>query len=147
MRADDLLRAETGPYRDTVLVSLVGELDMATGPLVTDAVSRALAAGPSRLDLDVSALTFCDASGLRALLQARRASGLRHVEFRLVGVRPGLRRVLALLRATDLLLPEPAPAPVGNRTGVASPEHLRPAAPPSRLPLPVRRFPPKESLS
>ncbi len=108
--------------RDSASVSLEGELDIATTPLVGEAVARALAARPHRLDLDVAALTFCDAAGVRALLRARRVCRVHHAEFRLIGARPGFQRVLALLRVTDLL-PVP-PAPVRSPAAVRSPEPL-----------------------
>ncbi|MFH8387616.1 STAS domain-containing protein [Kitasatospora sp. NPDC018058] len=145
MEDDDLLRTRTGVCQDTASVSLEGELDIATAPLVSDAVAQALAARPQRLELDVAALTFCDAAGVRALLQARRVCRVHHAEFRLIGVRPGFRRILALLRVTDLL-PSP-PAPVGSRAGAVSPERLYSAALASRLPFPARRPLSKESMS
>ncbi|MEV7775009.1 STAS domain-containing protein [Kitasatospora sp. NPDC086791] len=122
MRDDDLLRTSTGLFRGTAMVSLEGELDIATAPLVADAVVRALAARPRHLDLDVTALTFCDVAGLRALGQARRIANDHHAEFHLVGVRPRLRRILALLRATDLL-PSPS-VPAEGRVGAVTPEPL-----------------------
>ncbi|WP_407991545.1 STAS domain-containing protein [Kitasatospora sp. CMC57] len=109
MHTDDLLRTQTLLYQDTAVISLDGELDLATGPLVTRAVTQALAAGPRQLDLDVAALTFCDAAGLRTILSARRASRVQHAEFQLVGVQPRLHRILALLRVTSLLPPHPLP--------------------------------------
>ncbi|WP_188305434.1 STAS domain-containing protein [Streptomyces sp. CBMA123] len=111
MRDDDLLRTRATMCRDTASVSLEGELDIATTPLVGDAVARAIAARPHRLDLDVAGLTFCDAAGVRALLQARRVCRVHHAEFRLIGIQPRFQRVLALLRVAELLPAPPAPSP------------------------------------
>ncbi|MEU8514665.1 STAS domain-containing protein [Kitasatospora sp. NPDC048722] len=120
MEDDDLLLTRTVVRRGTALVSLDGELDIATAPLVVDAVTRALQERPLRLDVSVAALAFCDVAGVRALLQARRVCRAHHSEFRLVGVRPRFLRVLALLRVTELLSSQPAP--VGSRAGVLSSE-------------------------
>ncbi|MFH9347935.1 STAS domain-containing protein [Kitasatospora sp. NPDC017646] len=145
MEDDDLLRTRTGACQGTVSVALEGELDIATAPLVIDAVVRALAAGPQRLDLDVTALTFCDAAGVHTLLQVRRMCRVHHTGFRLSGVRPGFGRILALLRLTDLLQPPPEPA--GVREGVGPTDPLHAASRPSHLPFPARRPLPKESMS
>lgn len=131
-------------------VSLEGELDIATTALVGDVVVRALEARPHRLDLDVEGLTFCDAAGVRALLQARRVCCGHHVEFRLIGIRPGFQRILALLRVADLL--SAPPAPVRSPAAALSPEPLRTGlsslpSPASRLPFRARRPLPKESVS
>ncbi|MFD8703427.1 STAS domain-containing protein [Kitasatospora sp. NPDC059648] len=145
MEDDYLLRTSTEASPGTASVALEGELDIATAPLVIDAVVRALAARPPQLDLDVAALAFCDAAGVRALLQARRICRVHHAGFRLVGVRPGLCRILVVLRLTDLL---PAPAErVGSRAGAGSPDPLHATSPPSRLPFPARLPLPNESMS
>ncbi|MEU4298971.1 STAS domain-containing protein [Kitasatospora aureofaciens] len=141
----DPLRTRTGDAQGATSVALEGELDIATAPLLIDAVVRALAARRPRLDLDVAALTFCDAAGVHALLQARRICRVHCAGFRLVGVRPGLGRILVLLRLTDLLT---SPAePVGSGAGAGSPDPLHASSPPSRLPFPARLPLPKESMS
>lgn len=107
MRVDDILHVRTVLLQGTALVSLDGELDLATAPLVTRAVTRILAERPDRLDVDVAGLAFCDVVGLRALSQARRAARLHGAGFHLVGIHSRLHRILALLHATDVLPPAP----------------------------------------
>lgn len=103
MRAEDLLHTHAVHIQDTALVSLEGELDLATAPLAVHAVTQALADHPPHLELDVVGLSFCDAAGLRALLAARRTARLQGTDFRLIGVNPRLQHTITLLRATDLL--------------------------------------------
>ncbi|WP_435260587.1 STAS domain-containing protein [Streptomyces sp. 1222.5] len=55
----------------TVVLGVFGELDLLTGPELVDVVTDCLSVRPVRLVLDVSAVSFCDASGLTALLGAR----------------------------------------------------------------------------
>ncbi|MFD5613284.1 STAS domain-containing protein [Kitasatospora sp. NPDC127060] len=145
MEDDGLLRTRTDLCQDTASVSLEGELDIATAPLVGEAVARALAERPHRLDLDVAALTFCDAAGVRALVRTRRACHARDTQFRLVGVRPKLRRILALLRVPELLTAPPGP--VGSPAGAVPPEPVRTGV---LSPCPssaAGRLLPKESMS
>ncbi|MFF8867878.1 STAS domain-containing protein [Streptomyces sp. NPDC015139] len=56
---------------DAVLLGVFGELDAFTGPELGGVVTACLAERPARLVVDVSGVSFCDASGLTALLQAR----------------------------------------------------------------------------
>jgi anti-sigma B factor antagonist len=73
------------PGQTTIAVS--GELDLATCEQVTTALDAALRdpSGPS-IVVDLRELSFCDSSGLKALLQASRQAELRRLG--LVMVRP-----------------------------------------------------------
>jgi anti-anti-sigma factor len=55
---------------DTTLtrVRVAGELDMATEPILLDAVERIRNAGPNQVVAELSELSFCDVRGLAALL-------------------------------------------------------------------------------
>jgi anti-anti-sigma factor len=64
---------------------IAGELDMATAPQVDRAVQHCLAHRPRILELDLDCLTFCDATGLRALHRARDAAESHGCAFRLTG--------------------------------------------------------------
>lgn len=55
-----------------VLVALDGELDLSVVGLLDDAVRQAVAAGLRLVVIDLSALSFCDSSGLGGLLGASR---------------------------------------------------------------------------
>jgi anti-sigma B factor antagonist len=56
------------------IVRIVGEIDVATSPLITDAVHDAIGRGATRLVLDMSAVTFMDSSGIAALIATRSAA-------------------------------------------------------------------------
>ncbi len=56
--------------RPVVTVTITGEIDIATCRAMQDAL--ATAPGPAHLDVDMSAVTFIDASGIGVLLAARR---------------------------------------------------------------------------
>ncbi|GAA4602004.1 anti-anti-sigma factor [Actinoplanes octamycinicus] len=86
-----------------VRLAFHGELDLATVGLVDHGVTAALAGAPGRLVLDVSALTFCDSSGIDALLTARSAAEARGVACQVTGPRGIVRRSMAATGVLDLL--------------------------------------------
>lgn len=59
---------EVGLRRDAVRVAVTGELDIGTAAALHQRLSEILDRHPGqRLELDLSALDFCDVAGLRAL--------------------------------------------------------------------------------
>ncbi|GAA1624892.1 STAS domain-containing protein [Catellatospora bangladeshensis] len=85
----------------TVLV-LSGELDLATGPVLTGALAR-VAAEP-RVDLDVTGLSYCDSCGLNIMLAARHRARRESRELRVVGPRGFVARVIGACDASRVLL-------------------------------------------
>ncbi|MCX5233113.1 STAS domain-containing protein [Streptomyces sp. NBC_00233] len=107
MRADELLQTRTVWCGDTVLLCLTGELDLATTPLVDQAVTTVLAGHPQILCLDLTGLTFCDRTGLHTLQRVSSTVHAAHTSLRLAGLHPSLHRTLHQLNATP---PWPRPA-------------------------------------
>jgi len=68
-----------------VVIELAGELDLATAPVIEEAIADAEAARPPLLVLDLRGLTFMDSTGLRIVLAADAAA--RREARRLVVVR------------------------------------------------------------
>ena len=91
------LRATVQRSGRSVVLCLHDELDLATAPALRRAL--AAAAGGQAVDLvvDLSGVTFVDASGLAVLLQAAQALRSSGGELRLMSPSRMLRRVLALL--------------------------------------------------
>jgi anti-anti-sigma factor len=56
------------------VVSVRGELDLSTAPILAEAVEAELASAPAALAIDLSGATFLDSSGARALAQLARAA-------------------------------------------------------------------------
>ncbi|MEU4043081.1 STAS domain-containing protein [Streptomyces antibioticus] len=54
------------------LITLVGEIDLTTAPLVSAALAGCLGDGIRGIDVDLTEVTFCDASGLNAFLASFR---------------------------------------------------------------------------
>jgi anti-anti-sigma factor len=78
-----------------VLVCPVGELDLATGP-VLERVLESLVGGPPAIELDLTGITFVDCAGLRPIRQARRRASRSFTQVRLSEAQPKVQRVLQL---------------------------------------------------
>lgn len=81
-----------------------GELDMATSPLLVEAVREALARGSVRtLVVDLAELGFLDSSGMRALLQARSAADEHGAGFAVRRPSPQVVKVLRIAALEQIL--------------------------------------------
>ena len=78
------------------VVSVSGELDIATADQAYAYLSGVIDSWPVPLQVDLSGLTFCDASGLGVL--ARVANHARRVgrQLRLTSVRPSLLKIMRI---------------------------------------------------
>lgn len=109
--ADDRLARGTQPLHsrsDTatpsqLVLRVTGEIDIATVPAMTEAMqSRLKAATPSSdLIVDLTAVTFIDARGLAALLEAAESARSGGVVFRVIGCPPCLQRLLEITDTRD----------------------------------------------
>lgn len=96
-------------------VTVRGELDLATAPLVSRRLRAEIDAGCRRMLIDLSDVTFVDASALGMLTVTRRALRDHHGSLRFVGYRPAflrLCRATGLAEHFGLALPEGNVAPV-----------------------------------
>ncbi|WP_369198959.1 STAS domain-containing protein [Streptomyces djakartensis] len=84
----------------TVKLRLVGELDIATVPLLHHALTAVLSERPHRLCLDLTHLTFCDKAGLQALQHLTDTIYTAHVTLHLHGLHPNIQRTLTGLQTT-----------------------------------------------
>ncbi|WP_328373419.1 STAS domain-containing protein (plasmid) [Streptomyces sp. NBC_00445] len=86
----------TGPGRCRVTVA--GELDVVSAPDVREALRTAVSVH-ERVDVDCGGLTFCDCTGLSALLAAARAAKTAGSDLRLCAVPHTLASLLRLTHA------------------------------------------------
>lgn len=52
------------------LITLTGEIDLQSAPLVREALERCLRDGVRTIDVDLTPVTFCDCSGLNTFIEA-----------------------------------------------------------------------------
>ncbi|MEU4426016.1 STAS domain-containing protein [Actinoplanes sp. NPDC024001] len=90
-----------------VRLQIRGELDLATADRITEQVDQVLAGPPpGQLVVDLAGLTFCDSTGIDALINAREAARARGAGFRVVRPRGIVRRVLHATGKFELLTGE-----------------------------------------
>jgi anti-anti-sigma factor len=95
--------------RDGVAVLLLsGELDQDAAPLLAAALAEPVAGQAGRaLVVDCSLLTFCDSSGLNALLTARLKARRASVDLYLAAVRDPVARMFAVTGADTVFTVRP----------------------------------------
>ena len=81
--------------RGVLTVAVSGDVDLATGPAVSDAIGDALAAeGAELVRVDLAGVRFLDSSGIALLLRGRREADERGLGFQVVGARGVTLQVL-----------------------------------------------------
>ena len=94
------------------IVSVTGELDIATAEqaytYLSDVID-ALDTGSAPVSVDLSGLTFCDASGLGVLARIARHARQAGRQLRLTAARPSLLRIMRIT-GLDRTFPELVPA-------------------------------------
>ena len=90
------LRFDVDEAGDTLVISVRGEIDMLTAPRFA-AVLDVANASPSRLVLDMSAVSYIDSTGLRVLMTVHKARGEQR-RIHLQGASEQLRKLLAITR-------------------------------------------------
>jgi anti-anti-sigma factor len=89
-----------------VTIHVRGEIDLATAPQLNAAFGSVNGLG---VEVDLSEMTFCDASGLRVLERAHDRLGAR---LRVTGASPLVRRLAGILDMEWLAEDGPGQAPV-----------------------------------
>ena len=79
-----------------IIAELTGELDIASAPALREQLLGLLRPGSSRLIIDLSKVTFCDASGLAVLVGTGRRARLFGGFVHLAAVSSQTRRILHL---------------------------------------------------
>ena len=94
----------TGPalWQELIVVSVTGDLDADTGPLLHLALTEALNANP-RVCCDLSRVAFCGAAGANIVLAAHLRAAATGRHFTVRGVHGITRMVLSITRADEIL--------------------------------------------
>lgn len=99
MTIQDQLIIEIGHEKDRVVLSLRGELDLASAPLLQSEIESSQITTATTVVLDLQELTFIDSTGLRVLLRAHERSRESGQEF---AVTRGSQQVQRLLSITGV---------------------------------------------
>jgi anti-sigma B factor antagonist len=120
-----LLSARTAG--DTTIAELRGALDIVGAPALREQLFGLLRRGSSRLVIDLSRVTYCDASGLAVLVGTERRARLLGGSLRLAAVSPqidqllqvtGLRRHLGVFPTVHAATTSPHGAPAPPRAEI-----------------------------
>lgn len=79
-----------------VVVTVLGEIDMATGPLLSECLAAAIPDATRRLVIDLSGTTFIDSTGLALFVRAQQQLRHRGAELILRAPQAAARQVLAI---------------------------------------------------
>jgi anti-sigma B factor antagonist len=88
------LRVDLQPTRSGYAMTLFGELDIATAPILADRVDDMRPEDGGELTLDLTGLTFCDSAGVTALVRLRQWCERVGWTIQTINVGPTVRRIL-----------------------------------------------------
>jgi anti-sigma B factor antagonist len=91
------------------IVSVTGELDIATAEQAYSYISEIIDGRPAPVTVDLSGLTFCDASGLGVLARISRHARQAGRQLKLTSVRPSLLKIMRIT-GLDRVFPELNPS-------------------------------------
>jgi anti-sigma B factor antagonist len=103
LQVHDAFRCELEPERERVRVRPIGEVDLATVPVVEAQLSELTAAGFRQVTLDLGAVRFLDSSGLRMILEWDARSRADGFSFALIAGPPAVQRLFELTNTTGML--------------------------------------------
>ena len=99
---ESLFSADIVHNDGSVILAIVGELDLSTAPILRRAVEAVLDPHLRAVTLDLAAMTFVDIVGLRALVEVKRAAERLNAEFRLRAVSGRTLRVIRIAGFVEL---------------------------------------------
>lgn len=89
--------------RPSGTVSLVGELDLATAPRARRLLREALELGQGTVTVDLSALEFIDAAGMRVLVDIHGLAQQKGRSIVLMGAGPRIQRLLSIMGLDEII--------------------------------------------
>ena len=105
------LRVSSRSQGDHVVLALAGEIDLYTAPKLQTELTSALGASKSaHIVVDMSAVEFCDSTGMNVLLAAHRKAREQGGDLELAGPRATVRKILQVtgLETVFTVLDDPA---------------------------------------
>jgi anti-anti-sigma factor len=90
---------------DSSRITVWGEVDLTTAPRLAGLLTEAVRSARGPVEVDLHAVSFCDASGVNALVAARVGLSALGRQLVLIDVPAQIARVLTLASANTLLEP------------------------------------------
>jgi anti-anti-sigma factor len=96
-------RLEVHSKEDTAVVTVRGELDLASSPALVDELERATSSGAALVIADLTQLEFMDSTGLSVLVRAHHRARETGQRFAVVNGSPQVQRLLSLTGVAERL--------------------------------------------
>jgi anti-sigma B factor antagonist len=96
-------RVEVARKGETSVISVSGELDLASSPALEQELERVAASEASMVIVDLSELEFMDSTGLSVLVRAHQRSEEKGQRFGLINSSQQVQRLLSLTGVADRL--------------------------------------------
>ncbi|HET6753240.1 MAG TPA: STAS domain-containing protein [Jiangellaceae bacterium] len=110
------LQVTSSRHPDATLLRLTGELDIASAPRLVETMRSLSVPDMRHVRLDLTELTFIDASGIGVLVQVRMLVHGHGGRLTLHGIRPLLRRLLVITGLTSAFELESSLATLNDRS-------------------------------
>ena len=104
MGSSEDLEYTVSQHGNRAIVAVRGELDMATGPSLSAAVSALTTDGLAGVVVDLEHVTFVDSKGLSALLESHRAATEHDMTLSVVNLQPAVRRLFRISGVDTVLM-------------------------------------------
>jgi anti-sigma B factor antagonist len=102
-------RVEVANKGEAAVISVSGELDLASSPALEEELERASNSGTSLVVVDLRELEFMDSTGLSVLVRAHQRAAQNGQRFGLVNGSQQVQRLLSLTGVADRLMLADAP--------------------------------------
>jgi anti-sigma B factor antagonist len=99
---DDVITLSTSNEDGVVTVTVVGEVDTFTAPVLRSTLDSQLELQPRELVIDLSGVQFLGSAGLAVLVETQKASRSREVALRLIASTRAVTRPLEVTGLIDL---------------------------------------------
>ncbi|MFH9469020.1 STAS domain-containing protein [Streptomyces clavifer] len=103
------------PARSIAVLTVVGEIDVESVPVLRTRALGLIRQGRPHLVLDMAAVEFCDSAGLNAMITILRYAKDRHGSLSLAALSPQVARLLDVTGVGDLIPVLPTTAEVLTR--------------------------------
>ena len=110
MGTSDVCSLTVSEEASRAIVVMRGELDAATGPTLSRAVSVLTRDGLTDIVIDLGEVTFVDSRGLSALLESYRDAAERDMTLRVVNLQTPVAKLFHITGVDAVLLDSEAPA-------------------------------------